>query len=310
MRLREYAKAETVFRQMAALAPQEPRGPTLLGIALRAQGKTGEARAAFEKALEMAPGYAEPLAELAALDLAAGKPDAALARVRTQVERVPESGQLHALLGRVHASRKEQAPAEAAYLKALELNPDLVGVYGELAQLYGTAGRYDAALASLDKLIAKNPSNASAFMLQGVLHELRNDVAKATAAYEKALQLRPRSPAAANNLAYLLTENGGDADRALGLAQTAKELAPDDPNISDTLGWILLKRGVIQRALALLTEASSKLPNNAEVLYHLGLAQQRAGQPNAARQSLQRALLLGSNFRGSDEARKALGQLP
>ena len=74
------------------------------------------------------------------------------------------------------------------------------------------------------------------------------------------LALSPRFAPAANNLAWILSEHGGDKDKALALAQTAKELAPEDPQVSDTLGWIFYRRGVHQRALALLKDSAAKLP--------------------------------------------------
>src|SRR5262249_53949223 len=128
-------------------------------------------------------------------------------------------------------------------------------------------------------------------------------------AYERVLAANPRFAPAANNLAYLLDQTGGDKERALQLAQTAKEAAPDDPHISDTLGWILHQRAVHQRAVALLQEAASKLPENAVVRYHLGMAQLGAGNKGAAKRELQEALKLQPSFSGAEEARRALNQL-
>jgi hypothetical protein len=39
--------------------------------------------------------------------------------------------------------------------------------------------------------------------------------------------------------------------------------------MTDALGWILYNRGVYQRAVALLKESASKLPEAPEVQYHL-----------------------------------------
>jgi uncharacterized protein HemY len=83
--------------------------------------------------------------------------------------------------------------------------------------------------------------------------------------------MNPRLVVAANNLAWIYSEHGGDPEKALQLAQTAKQEAPEDPRVSDTLGWILYKRGVYQRALALLKDSASKLPDNPQVQYHLGM---------------------------------------
>jgi Flp pilus assembly protein TadD len=111
---------------------------------------------------------------------------------------------------------------------------------------------------------------------------------------------------AANNLAWILSQPGGDKEKALSLAQLAKEVAPDDPSISDTLGWILYQRGVYQQALGHLRASAEKLPKNAEVRYHLGMAYLRAGDSAAARRELTEALALSGSFPGAGEAREAL----
>ena len=123
------------------------------------------------------------------------------------------------------------------------------------------------------------------------------------------MALNPRFAAATNNLAWIYSEHGGDKDKALQLAQIAKEQAPDDPRISDTLGWILYKRGVYQRALALLKESAAKLPDNVQVQYHLGMAYRQVGENDNARKALQLAVSSAEAFTGKDEARKALADL-
>ena len=138
---------------------------------------------------------------------------------------------------------------------------------------------------------------------------MRKDIPEAQAAYEKVLDLNPRFGPAANNLAYLYSEHGGDKEKALQLAQTAKEVLPEDPRISDTLGWILYKRGVYERAVPLLRESAEKLTDNAEVHYHLGMAYLKAGNTQAAKESLTKALKLGDSFSEAEEAKRALADL-
>ena len=89
----------------------------------------------------------------------------------------------------------------------------------------------------------------------------------------------------------------------------AKEVLPDSARISDTLGWILYKRGVYQRALSLLQESASKLPDSPEVQYHLGMTHFKLGNREAAKQALAKALKSNSQFPGVEEARRTLAEL-
>ena len=62
------------------------------------------------------------------------------------------------------------------------------------------------------------------------------------------------------------------------------------PQFQDTYGWIMVRRGEPEEALPALEAAAAALPEEPLVLYHLGVAQARLGEPQAARESLERAL--------------------
>ncbi|OGK78461.1 MAG: hypothetical protein A2X52_15105 [Candidatus Rokubacteria bacterium GWC2_70_16] len=306
---REPARATEVYRRLVTLAPKDPRAVYLLGVGLLAQGKRAEARKEFEAALALAPGFVDPLTQLVGLSFAEKQPDQALERARRQAALLPKSGTHQFLVGEAHRARRESKLAEAAYLRAIELEPRLPGPYLQLGSLHAASGQFDQALARVAEALKVNPKNMGALMLAGVIHEQRGDIPKAREHYEKVLAENPRFAPAANNLAWILSEHGGDRDKALTLAQTAKELAPDDPQVSDTLGWIFYRRGLHQRALALLKDSAAKLPGNPEVQYHLGMASAAAGDKEAARQALTLAVAGRSEFRGKEEARKALAEL-
>ena len=150
-------------------------------------------------------------------------------------------------------------------------------------------------------------------MLKSIAQQMKGDSAGARDGYEKLLKTNPRFAPAANNLAWMLAEEGPDKDlpRALLLAQAARDAAPQDPQIADTLGWVLYKQGAYPRAEALLREAAEKLPTNAEVLYHLGMAQAKLGQERrGARVAREEPGAVGRpprRRRGQGDARDAAG---
>src|SRR5439155_22593164 len=97
--------------------------------------------------------------------------------------------------------------------------------------------------------------------------------------------------------------------RAFQLAEMANKVAPDEPHVEDTLGWLLVKRGDYQRAVTLLKDAVEKLPQEAGMQYHFGIASQHIGDVTAARQALTAAVNSPSSFWGKEDARKALAAL-
>ncbi|PYM95766.1 MAG: hypothetical protein DME04_03835 [Candidatus Rokuibacteriota bacterium] len=305
----EPVKATDTARKIGPLAPSDPRGPFLAGMGLVAQGNRAEATQQFEAALALAPWFVDPLSHLVALALSEKRADAALERVKRQIASVPTSGRLHGVLGAVHVARGETRLAEAAFLRALELEPTLISGYLALAQLYAKTGKYDEALAKLHEGLRADPQNPVALVRAGMLYESKGDFVRGQQSYEQALAFAPRFVPAANNLAYLYSERGGDKEKALQLARIAKEDAPDDPHVSDTLGWILYRRGIYPRALSLLRESAAKLPENPEVNYHLGMAAHKSGDLETARKALTKAIAAPLRFTGKDEAAQVLSTL-
>jgi len=137
----------------------------------------------------------------------------------------------------------------------------------------------------------------------------KGDFAKARQAYERALVLNPRLSSAANNLAYLFSEQAADTANAFKYASLAQQLSPDDPHVMDTFGWILYKRGDLDRAVRILKASAARLPESPSVQYHLGAAARRAGDTLVARQALTKAATSPVDFVGKDEARRLLDQM-
>jgi len=312
LRSRDTAGAYASFAKTIELAPASPRGPYLLGMALRAAGKTAEAKQLFEKALAMAPGYTEPLEQLATMSFVEKDPQAAISRIERQALLEPKSASLQYLLGRAYQASGDLKQAEKAFMKAVELNPEAAPAYVSLGQIYGASKEYDRAIAELDKALVARPDQPAALMLKSIAQQMKGDATGAREGYEKLLKTNPRFAPAANNLAWMLAEEGPgkDLQRAFLLAQGARDAAPQDPQIADTLGWVMYKQGAYPRAEQLLREAAEKLPTNAEVLYHLGMAQAKIGRNDDARASLSKSLELSASHPGAAEAKATLATLP
>ena len=146
-------------------------------------------------------------------------------------------------------------------------------------------------------------------MILGMIHERNKEIDKAKAKYEEVLKLNPKFGPAANNLAYILGEEGANLDQALSYAQTAREQQPNDPSVADTLGWIYYKKNAYLKASSLLKEAVEKSPNNPIIHYHYALAQQKNGDLAGAKKSLQASLKLSETFPGAEDAKKILNEL-
>jgi len=209
---------------------------------------------------------------------------------------------------------KDPIKAEAAFNKSLELNPNNTDALEKLGRVLVSKGSIDEVIQRYKEETQRNPKEAGFFTLLGELYEMKKDPTAAKQMYKKSIELRPNNPLAANNLAYLMVETGDNLDTALSLAQTARRGMADNPNAADTLGWVYYQKGSYRSAIDLFEESlklaeKAKQPESATVHYHLGLAYNKTGEFNLAKQHLQRVLKISPQYRDADEVKKLLNQI-
>lgn len=308
---RRAGRLDDAVRTCQALVRDKPRDPgsaLLLGMLLRDQHRLVEARNEILRSLELAPGNLTGLSQLVQTDLLATNAPAGLEVIRAELART-NSAPLRLLEGRLLAAQRQWPEAETALRQALDLDAGFSSVYRLLANLHLAQTNIAGAAQELETMVSRRTNDVRSIMILGVLYERMDQPGQARWKYEQALRISPEFVPALNNLAYLLTERLPDLDRALDLAQQARRLAPEDAPTADTLGWILDRRGDHANALPLLREAAEKLPDNAEVQYHLGMASYMLGQAEAARVALDRAVAAPGTFPGKAEAERQLALL-
>ena len=211
--------------------------------------------------------------------------------------------------GKIYAAQSKWDLAEAALLKAIELNANFASAYQLLISTYVATNKLPQAIGELQTVLSKSPDNPQALMTLALIYTQQNDFPKARDAYERLLSKRPNFAAALNNLAYLYAEKLNQLDKAYDLSRKARTLQPGDPSTADTLGWILYKRADYQQALTLLQESAAKLPNHPEIQFHLGMAAYIMGQTEVARTAFQEAASAPADFPGKEESRHRLALL-
>ena len=304
-------QALATYRKMARAFPLDPQAHYLIGRILAEQNHPAEARAAFEKALQVAPGYVPALDRLVDLDLTEHHVDTAAARVRALLAQDPKSSAPWLLQAKVDLMRNDSAATESDLLKAIELDPKGQAGTFELAQLYIATRRPAQAVERLTALTSQ-VQNQRALMLLGTLHSSLNEFEAARDDYERVLSFEPKCEPALNDLAYLYSEHLGNLDLAYNLAKQARDAAPDDANAADTLGWILYRKGDYKGALDLVQECAQKQPENVTAQYHIGMIHYMRGEQDLAKQAFLHAVALagaGSQNATAEDARRRLALL-
>ncbi len=301
--------AVAVLQAQISTASPNAQSYYMLGLIFRQQNKNDEARQAFEKARTIAPDNVATLDQLVQIDIAAKDFAAATEKAQKELERVPKSAAAHLVRAKVYAAEKKWSETEAVLQKALDLDPNLSVAYDLLISVYLAEGKLKEAIGRLESLLTKNPKNAAALMTVAMLYEQTKNSEKAKDAYEKLLAVNPNFVPALNNLAYLFANRLKNPDKAYDLAMKARQLQPSDASVADTLGWILYKKADYSHALNLLQESAGKLGDNAEVQFHLGMANYMMGQIEPAKKALERAAASATDFPGKDDCKRRLALL-
>ncbi len=306
---KEWKKGEQIYQAMMKQLPKSPVGYLKMGLSRKLQGKPKDAAGFFAQAVERNPKDLTAINEHIFALAAAKETAKAKKMLDDTVAKEPKNPLLWDMVGRYQLASGKQAEAETAFLKSIELAPEFTAPYYQLGVIYAAQKKFAEAEKRLAKVIGKDDKNVGAHVLLGMVINSEGKIDAANKEYRKVLTLSPKHPLAANNLAANLADGGGNLDEALKFAQIAREAAPEDPSVGDTLGWVYYKKGLVDTAFPLISEAAAKLKNNAAIRYHHGMVLAKKGKNREAAAELKAALSLDPKFQGADEARKTLGSL-
>ena len=309
LRRQELSAAEKDFTTARDKNPDSAVAMLDLGELRLQQKKTGEGSALLEQALARDPNQIAALNSLVALDLQAKQSDKALGRIQAQISKSPNNPVLYTDLSALQLQLKDFSGAQSSAQHALALSKDYEPAVQMESQADVALGNTDAAIAIWQAWLGSHPDDARANTLLGSLEQTKGDTGKAIDYYKKALQLDSSQAVAANNLAFLMVENGDNTDVALSYAQTARRTLPNSPNTADTLAWVYYHKGTYAMAKDLLEDATKINPNDPAIHYHLGMTYAKLGDKADATAQLQKASDLAPGTSTGKQAADALSHL-
>ncbi len=268
----------------------------------------------FDKALEeLKAGYqempdsAELLSSLIDFYLARGMHPLAEALCAKRIQINEKDGFTWNLIGKTYLKQNRLDNARNAFKTAIELNPQWPDPHNNLAKIHLIKGDTQSAISSCKTTLKTNNKNQTAWLTLGNLYEHTKSFDNAIQTYTEALGEIPELWAAANNLAFLLSEFKADKEnlaKAYGFAKRAEALKPGLPIILDTLGWIHYKMGDVNSAVAALEKALADNPENVVMNYHMGAVLHELGRGKEAELRLKKALASGNDFYGRKRAQE------
>jgi predicted Zn-dependent protease len=185
------------------------------------------------KAEAKVAGIKAAYAEAAAL-ANAGKHDEAIAKFNEVIAQVPKCTECYAAIGAANREKKDYAASEAAYKKALEIDPNYVEAYSGLANIYNDQKKFAEARAMSDEATkrattAGGAGSADMLYNAGVISWNANEFAKAGEQVTAALAANPNHAESHFMLGQVYLNLGKLPDAAKEF-DTYTKIAPNGPN--------------------------------------------------------------------------------
>ena len=301
--------AAICYRNAERLAPQDVRWPYYLGV-IFLNSSMDDARAAFERALALAPGDAAILIHLGETELAAGAVDKAEAHFRAALAAEPTNPGALAGLGSTAVSRKDYAEAVTHLEQVLENQPDSSKLHQLLGLAYRGLGDASRAQEHLSR-VASDVNNQVALAwpdarieaLEGMADSARVHTRRAKAAlkrgdretagraFELAMQARPDDAGLRSAFARFLLD-GGQISEAVSHAARAAKAKPADPTVRSLYGRALSESGDLDAAESELREAIRLDPRLHEAWTRLAAVQTKRNRHAEALNAFEEAIRL------------------
>lgn len=245
------------------LEPDRPSVRYTAALTLFRGAQYGEARDEVERALALQPTYEDAIRLRARILMQQGDVDGGLAEFR----------------------------------KVMALRPNAVAVYSDMAVALYNASRFEAALEALEKAIALSPASAINLTRAGATAQQLGDTKKALEYYERANAIQPRADTFSNmgTIYYGL----GDYAKAAAAYEGSLLIRPTSAVTNRNLGDAFMRMGrareareAYRRAVMQAEAEVSISPSDARAIARLAVYQAKAGDDAGSMRSIRRALTL------------------
>lgn len=173
------------------------------------------------------------------------------------------------------------------------------------AVLHHQSGRLEDAASIYRRILRREPRNADALHLYGLLAHQSGDAATAVERIGEAVTLDPGSALYRFNLGLVLAARG-DPKAAAAAYRRAIGLRPEFADAHSNLGLVLEEQGQTDAAAACFEEATRHEPDHVEAIVNLGRARHLQQRPADARACFDKALRLNPRVA---EAHFGIGKL-
>lgn len=270
VRQENYEKAIEMLKKAIEVDPTSWEAHYQLAVAYSEIQRYSEAYPHFQKAEELAPGKAGDVNE-----------------------RHYAYWYDHFAVGETARKAKEYATAEKEFLAAVEIDPQRLEAYSNLAFTYHKMGEIERSLAMYEKVVEIDPDNADALQAMAAVQRDLKRYGEAVEALNRLLAVDPERKATHLDIAECYRQLG-DNENALKAYQEALEAVPNEPTVPFQMAVIYYKDGnYADAATYFLKAAEASEPSgdlHADALYNRAQMQVQLEDFEGAKETMLRLI--------------------
>jgi tetratricopeptide (TPR) repeat protein len=226
---------------------------------LERRGDLARAEEVLVELMKRQPNSLQLLSTLARLRLARQNWSGAL-EIAESVRRTGNSGTADQILGEALIGKGRYDEAIASLQKAYQTAPSAAPL-NSLISAFLKANKKDEALRFLKSVITKNPENANALVLLGSIQLAGDEIDRATGSFLAALRAQPKEDVGYRALADLYRRQK-NYDESVRILRQGIEEQPDSAALQITLANVLEQKGDYEAAISQYESILDKQPGN------------------------------------------------
>ncbi len=263
LRRHEADKALAAADAFVKKQPSNPLAWNVKGVVYSSQRDYAAARASFDQALKLDPGYVAAAYNLAQLDLVQRNPDAARKGYERILAKDPRNEQaLLAIASLLGATRAPTAEVKASIERAINANPSSVRARFALINYYAQQRDAKGALAAAQAANSAIPDNLQLLDILGSAQQAAGENNQALETMARAVKLQPENPLPLLRLAGVQATLK-DYDASIATLRKAIALQPGLPSSWLALSGVYLVSGRVDAGLAEARRLQKEMPTRA-----------------------------------------------
>lgn len=184
---------ENATRNSTEIAELKVQCHTNLGVAYYQDGKIEKAIAAYQKAVQLEPNFADAYGGLGVIYWRTGDLDAAIRHCQKAIKIAPENIEFHQNLTQIYWQKGLYDRAAIGYRIILELNPSDENALHHLGIILLSKQEYDEAISCFQKVLQLNPDNALTHGALGTVYYKLGEEGPAIHEFREVLRLDPQN---------------------------------------------------------------------------------------------------------------------